>query len=526
MNLINDQWIPVIREDGKRDRIAPWQIGEAHNPVIEIDAPRFDFQGALYQLLIGLIQTTFAPKDTGEWIEFWEDGIEEEALKKAFASVAETFELYQEEGVAFMQDLELTEGEEKSIAALLIEAPGNKTIKDNCDHFIKRNTVSKMCASCTASALFTLQLNAPSGGVGHRVGLRGGGPLTTLIRSENNNDPLWKKLWLNILDKDNIDANFTLNEQVFPWQGKTRISDKKGTEILPNTDNLLQAYWGMPRRFRLNPPTEESTCDLCHHQGNIYESYITKNYGFNYGDFWLHPLTPYQFDIKKIKPALSKKGQKGGLGYKDWLSLSLQNESKGDQCAKIVSLTNEERIKEISKTKRLRLWCFGYDMDNMKARCWYEQTTPLLNLSKVQQNQFIHWVGDLLLTADDVRKLLKKYIKEAWCDRPKDLKGDLSIIDKSFWQATENEFYSLLNQLSQLPENTQFPTTVYQQWLRILYKTMRQLFEQWTLESPPEDLDLKRIVLAQKKLQKSYFSNKHIKTMKARSQPEEVKTNE
>ena len=198
MNLINDQWIPVIREDGKRDRIAPWQIGEAHNPVIEIDAPRFDFQGALYQLLIGLIQTTFAPKDTGEWIEFWEDGIEEEALKKAFASVAETFELYQEEGVAFMQDLELTEGEEKSIAALLIEAPGNKTIKDNCDHFIKRNTVSKMCASCTASALFTLQLNAPSGGVGHRVGLRGGGPLTTLIRSENNNDPLWKKLWLNI----------------------------------------------------------------------------------------------------------------------------------------------------------------------------------------------------------------------------------------------------------------------------------------------------------------------------------------
>ena len=102
MNLINDQWIPVIREDGKRDRIAPWQIGEAHNPVIEIDAPRFDFQGALYQLLIGLIQTTFAPKDTGEWIEFWEDGIEEEALKKAFASVAETFELYQEEGVAFV----------------------------------------------------------------------------------------------------------------------------------------------------------------------------------------------------------------------------------------------------------------------------------------------------------------------------------------------------------------------------------------------------------------------------------------
>ena len=47
--------------------IDPWQIAETDNPVVEINAPRPDFQGALYQLLIGLLQTCFAPEDEDQW---------------------------------------------------------------------------------------------------------------------------------------------------------------------------------------------------------------------------------------------------------------------------------------------------------------------------------------------------------------------------------------------------------------------------------------------------------------------------
>jgi CRISPR system Cascade subunit CasA len=68
MNLITDQWMPVIRQNGQADTIAPWQIAEADNPVVEINAPRPDFQGALYQLLIGLLQTCFAPEDEDKWL--------------------------------------------------------------------------------------------------------------------------------------------------------------------------------------------------------------------------------------------------------------------------------------------------------------------------------------------------------------------------------------------------------------------------------------------------------------------------
>ena len=76
MNLITDQWLPVIRKDGSKEKIAPWQITDGINddrPIMEIDAPRADFKGALYQFLIGLLQTAFAPEDEDEWLDYWEN---------------------------------------------------------------------------------------------------------------------------------------------------------------------------------------------------------------------------------------------------------------------------------------------------------------------------------------------------------------------------------------------------------------------------------------------------------------------
>ena len=129
----------------------------------------------------------------------------------------DAFELYNPDGPAFMQDFDLLDGEFKKIVALLIEAPGGKTIKDNLDHFVKRNQINGLCSSCVATALFTLQTNAPSGGVGHRVGLRGGGPLTTLLMSDNTEDALWKKLWLNVLSQDELVGAKQIDSSVMPW---------------------------------------------------------------------------------------------------------------------------------------------------------------------------------------------------------------------------------------------------------------------------------------------------------------------
>ncbi len=520
MNLIIDPWIPIIRANGVREKIAPWQIAESENPIIEIDAPRPDFQGALYQLLIGLLQTTFAPDDTEQWSEIWQDGLDPDELKLAFEGVAAAFELYNENGPAFMQDFDLPNGEVKSVAALLIEAPGGKTVKDNLDHFVKRDRVEVLCPSCTASALFTLQTNAPSGGVGHRVGLRGGGPLTTLVMPQVSDAPLWQKLWLNVIDLENAEqADTPLDADIFPWLAATRLSDKKGSETTPDSVHALQAYWGMPRRIRLQTMQESCTCDIC---GELSEyclvDYRTKNYGVNYDGAWIHSLTPYRFDPKKKNLPLSLKGQQGGLGYRHWLGMVFQDAVSGDTSAKITRVTMEERADELGDNGLVRLWCFGFDMDNMKARCWYDTHFPLFRLDETQRENLLQWAAELIQCAKDAASLLRKYTKEAWFRRPSDIKGDMNYINADFWQRTETDFYALLHQFAELPADTAIPSAIYKQWLSVLHRELFDAFDRWVLEANPEDLDMKRIVLARDNLRKKFYGAKAVKTIRQRSQ--------
>jgi CRISPR system Cascade subunit CasA len=278
MNLIEDAWIPVVRANSGKSAIAPWQIAQREDPVLELAAPRADFQGAMYQFLIGLLQTGFAPEDQDEWLEYWDNPPDADLLKSRLGTLSEGFVLDNSRGPAFMQDFALPDGEKKGVASLLIEAPGGKTVRDNLDHFVKRGSVKQVCKACAAMALFTLQTNAPSGGVGHRVGLRGGGPLTSLILPQDHS-PIWHRLWLNVLDEEDAPAcphgNLSV---VFPWMGPTRTSEKGGSDTTPEVAHFLQAYWGMPRRIRLalNKNAAIGDCDLCGaHDVDLVKEYTT-----------------------------------------------------------------------------------------------------------------------------------------------------------------------------------------------------------------------------------------------------------
>ena len=188
MNLINDPWIPIRRKNGAKALIAPWQLTETDNPVITLNAPRPDFNGALMQFLIGLLQTAATPASHDQWLDWLEEPPTPDVLKAQFEPYADAFALQGEKG-SFMQDFEPLEGAGfNGIAELLIDSPGGNTVKENKDHFIKRGRVEQVCPCCAATALFSLQTNAPSGGQGHRTSLRGGGPLTTLVVLDENSD--------------------------------------------------------------------------------------------------------------------------------------------------------------------------------------------------------------------------------------------------------------------------------------------------------------------------------------------------
>ena len=536
MNLMTSAWVPVIHQDGTKELIAPWQIAETDNPVIDINAPRPDFQGGLYQFLIGLLQTSFAPEDEDQWLEYWEATPTTDELKESFEKLAFAFELNNPGDVAFMQDLELSDGKEESIELLLIGAPGGNTITKNIDLFQKRHQFQKLCSSCAASALFTLQTNGPPGGSGHMAGLRGNGPITTLVMPENRDKKsLFQCLWLNVLPKENANETDDAHKtNIFPWFSKTRLSKSCTTKqcqegcpkcgTYPSNVDLLHAYWSMPRRIRLVKTSDPCKCDICSIETDQpYKSYITKPKGYRYVGGWVHPLTPYQWAKEKLPNPI--KGQKSGLSYQHWNGLVLQDTTNNYHAAKVVEYFIAERALQIGQSQVASLWCFGYDMEpgQAKARCWYESHFPVFYMDEKQKNNLMDWGAELINSAREVVKILRTQVKEAWFRRPKDVKGDMSSIDMQFWQATETGFYNILEQLAALPGETGMaPAEIYQAWFKTLEKQVFQVFETATLESNPEDLDLKRIISAQNELRKKFYSNKTIKNLKLKATPKET----
>lgn len=515
MNVLEDPWIEIERLSGRRDRIAPWLVtSEQDDPVVDVLAPRADFRGALYQFLIGLLQTTFAPADMDEWKEHWHSPPTGQELQAAFSSYIDAFEVDTDEP-AFMQDFDLPEAEHKGVAALLIDSPGEKTIRDNLDHFVKRGSAEAMCAGCAATALFALQINAPSGGVGHRVSLRGGGPLTTLLMPASATATLWQKLWLNVLPTEALDyPALPSRSTVLPWTAKTRTSDAKGVSgTTPETVHALQAYWSMPRRIRLIfSDVPDGRCQMC---GRLSDRLATgiraRNYGTNYIGAWLHPLTPYSYDPKDLqKPHLSLKGQKGGIAYRDWVGLALGSES---QTAALVVAHFNSKVQPKLHDYAARLWCFGYDMDNMKARCWYDSTLPLYSVPADVRREFTAAVGQILGVAREAAKLLHKQVQAARFSRPGDV-GSEPAITQSFWQGSEAGFYSTIGKAARVDlEDPAALAPIYRRWLIDIRHLSLRLFDEWVLAAPIEDMRMQRVVQARADLDKWLGRGKPMKLL-------------
>jgi CRISPR system Cascade subunit CasA len=76
------------------------------------------------------------------------------------------------------------------------------------------------------------------------------------------------------------------DETIFPWLALTRTSELASAVTTPEQVNPLQAYWGMPRRVRLDfDATHSGRCDLCETESDELLSGMTvKNYGVNYAD--------------------------------------------------------------------------------------------------------------------------------------------------------------------------------------------------------------------------------------------------
>lgn len=505
-NLLRVGWIPVRCMSGKLRWIAPYQIVDPDDPPERIDSGRPDFDGALIQFFIALLQTAAAPADKAAWRSWMKSPPSMDVLRKVFEVHEEAFWL-DGPGPRYMQELNFPLVEEASeekkgkpkppkalepcpIAWLLMDAPTDNAIELNKDFFVKRDRVECLGLPAVAMALTVLQMNASGGGPGYRTSLRGGGPLTTLV--DVDRAPLWMRLWLNVLTSEQFlskggDASLTRPEHLFPWMGPTRTSkDEKGVTTTEHVHPAHQ-FWAMPWRIRIDFQQEEGSCSLLDStSGPVVRRFYKRNYGFNYKGEWRHPLTPY---ISTKKGSFSRTVGEDGVPYREWPALTLGGETPGGDRqlpARVVEAFRDEQRSavhpDLKDRKRIQLRAFGYEMDNAKARCWFERTTPLFDVEASVAGDLYQYSSMLIRGAQDVLYTLRQQVKRAVKRRPEDAKKEIPEISQSFWAETEDAFFDACSKLASGPSEDQL-AELREQWLNHIHKAALRIFERHSQES-------------------------------------------
>ncbi|MCP4115900.1 MAG: type I-E CRISPR-associated protein Cse1/CasA [Desulfobacteraceae bacterium] len=208
------------------------------------------------------------------------------------------------------------------------------------------------------------------------------------------------------------------------------------------------------------------------------------------------------YDPKEQKPPLPLHGQKGGVNYRHWLGFIATQGNNKTKPARVVSHYLREKSQVIKTSREVRLWAFGYDMDNMKARCWYDSVMPIYPIPENKQDFVVRHAHDLIEAAEKAAGNARKAIKNAWFRRPKDKKGDFSFVDQAFWQNTEAAFYDFLYDLIHGVDEEKKVSAIREKWGTELMKQAFRLFDQYVLSASVEDADMKRVVEARNELGK------------------------
>lgn len=490
MNLLKDSWLPIIRLDGAKENVSFYDLVDQYseNPIVDIDVVRSDFHNTLYQLIIGIVQVAAAPEDSEDWLELWSDPYSSEELREKLQKIESFFDL-DSDGPAFMQDfnMDMSKAKKNELSNLFINLPAN-------EHYSK-TAPKKIGPYWAAVALYTLQTLAPSGGRGHRVGIRGGGPLTTMILPCDSDSPLWNKIWINIISEDKFSHNDN-DSNLFPWMQETKSSTKNET-VYPIECHPHYVFFGMPRRIRLIFENITETCDLTGEEcDKIAVGYNSLPYGNNYGGFWRHPLNAY---YQKDDDLISVKAQSGGIGYRHWQGLV---SNKDENIARVVYDALDSNAKRsILRRKPMRLFVAGYDMDNMKAKCWYESEMPIYDIEQKNIDELNDLIKLFVTQAGKMAVSTSKCVDDAG--------GCNKSIVSMFWKETELSFYEILNDIMKKMDKSESLSSCKHQWSNVLESKSLELFKKTSLNQKHSSESMGNLVRANKKL------NSAIKSMKS-----------
>lgn len=491
-NLLFDPWIPVTRiTQSEPQHIAAYEI--VKKDILAVDAPRADFNAALIQFLIGILQTVIAPNNPREWRRLFDQPPSEDELKIKFEDIKDAFYL-DGEGYRFMQDVSIkANGNKANVLKLIPSIVGENTIEKNQDFFVKSSQISSMSLPNLISGLYLYQnyCLSETGGRGgrHHGSFRGRNTITAFIIKEAGN--LWENLWLNIVQKNTFKTFIQsgLTELDFEWMN----DNPNGRAKTDNDMNLNDIYWSMPRRVWINfSELGDGICNLTSKKEKIVQNIYIKENGIEYKTkLSQHPLISYSKNAEGLHPI--KIGSEG-VNYGDWLSF-VGSETASQNLLEHISRRDLKGV--------FKIFVCGYLNHSKQAKtlCWYQTKMPLYLLKNEEQRKdFEIEINRYVQAANRISNIRTGYIvlaiKNAWYDEDKNKnKGQkksfnnnkASEIGKYFWNNTESKFYDLMNTLYNYADdnalNPERKVELRHDWYEHIRKETVSLFNHWAFRS-------------------------------------------
>ncbi len=296
--------------------------------------------------------------------------------------------------------------------------------------------------------------------------------------------------------------------RIFPWLVPTRVSDKNGRTTTPVDVDPRQAFFGMPRRIRLDlePNVEGVACDLTGVVDDvIVRTYRTRPHGTNY-DAWggVHPLTPH-YRAKPSDLVLSPvHGQQGRMGYRQWVGMLYGDAEAKRVPAACVSLFVSQRKEDLPRDERsFRLMAAGYDMDNMKAVSFVEAETPDITVPDAP-DEVAQKAKDFVAAADVVARALVQAVRLALYGDDLEIGSDttpLTAARERFWAETNDAFFERLNAFSKQPAERltgDAAILLSRAWLDLLRDAALAIFDDMAPVQDARAPDVKRVIDARR----------------------------
>ena len=396
-------------------------------------------------------------------------------------------------------------------------------------------------------ALFALQqVCGAVDGKGHRAGLRGGGPWTTLVaaapRTPDAKPPsmsrtLWEQVWPNVetaaQQMQRAGAKRGSPLDALPWMHPTQTS-RKGETVRPQDAPAALAYWGMPARIRLTLDLPDRPARCCvtgeSDAGRMVSGCRKAAYGANYGGGFEHPLSPH-YRSNEGGGWLPAHAHQNQGGHDAWIGLALPPADDKRRLARSTAHALKHRAHDFAPNS-VTVRGHGYGMRQAFLQGWMQFEAPTPAFAGEPCAKAFGALANALINAEKLAlwTLQTRCAAPAPTCRATPPQWTRAAIASRFRAATEPHFRSLLKSAGEILQPLDADgagstvsslraggglTSLKRRWLELLHRAASQLLEEMLpLSFTASQEDLRRQVQARRHIHFS-FQQARPKSMRA-----------